>query len=86
MYYAYRIEHKTPRAWDYGWRTGPGASEIACREDGQELAVSLLRNASPYFLHYRKRILTVHSVNSLPLIQIRTRNCKRRREIKADLL
>jgi hypothetical protein len=62
MYYAYRIEHKTPCAWAYGWRTGPGAREMLHREDGHELQVSHLRNASAYRLHIRTRIPTVNSV------------------------
>lgn len=41
MYYAYRMEHKTPCAWAYGWRTGPGASEMLRREDGYDIEISL---------------------------------------------
>jgi len=88
MYYAYRMEHKTPCAWAYGWRTGPGASEMLRREDGHDIEITLLRNVSAFLLHIRNRILTVDSVIaylSFTSLQIRTRNCKRRREIKAEL-
>jgi len=86
MYYAYRMEHKTPCAWAYGWRTGPGACEMLRHEDGHDSEISLTPNAS--------RLSSAHSKSQpsrgfsigLPLIQLRTRRCKRRREIQAELL
>ena len=62
MYYAYRMEHKTPCAWAYGWRTGPGANEMLRRENGHDIEISPLRNASAYLLHIRNHIITVYSV------------------------
>jgi len=64
MYYAYRMEHKTPCAWAYGWRTGPGASEMLRREDGHDIETSLLHNASAYLLHIRNLIITVYSATA----------------------
>jgi hypothetical protein len=71
MYYAYRMEHKTPCAWAYGWRTGPGASEMLRREGGHHTKMSLLRNACAFLLSAHSKSHPNRGFsNSLPLIYL----------------
>lgn len=89
MYYAYRMEHKTPCAWAYGWRTGPGAREMLRREDRHDIEISIPTQcqslSSTHSKSHPNRGLVIAYL-SFTSLQIRTRNCKRRREIKVELL